>query len=99
MGGARDLRNFIFAIVVAAAIAGIVAFLTEPIATANYNISRPAAKSDRLDVHQTTGCSPSDEKPDNNCMRNRTTSPRRPKVRTVVVAQSMTELSPSFVAA
>jgi hypothetical protein len=93
------MRNSVIAIIVAAAIAGIVAFLTEPIAAAKFDKSRPAAKSDRLDVHRTTGCSPTSERPDNDCVRNRTTSPRRPQVRTVVVVQSTTELSPPFVAA
>ena len=97
--GRKIMRNFIMAIVVAAAIAGVVAFLTQPNATANYDIPRPAAKSDRLDVHRATACSPTSEKADNDCVHNRTTSPRQPQVRTVVVARCVTESSSSFTAA
>ena len=88
------MRNSIIAIVLAAAIAGVIALLTGPIAAAKYEKSPPAAKADRLDLRPES-CLRASEWPyyGNDCIRKRGTSPRR-QVRVVADAGGRRELSP-----
>jgi len=65
------MRSHLIAIFIAGALAGVFAFLTEPMASTKSDISPPAAKGDRLDLRPVAGCSVARERPnyDSDCVR------------------------------
>jgi hypothetical protein len=104
------MRNSLIAIVAAAAVAGIVAFITEPAVSAKNGIpqsgvsgiSQPAVKGDRLELRPAEGCLLLQETADyrSDCVRSRVQPPRRPsEVRIGSVDRWLIELSSLFVAA
>jgi len=96
------MRSSLIAFVAAAAIAGIVAFLTEPVAGVNGGIPQAAVKGDRLDVRPAEGCSVAREWPyyGGGCVRSRTQPTKhRSQGRIIIVNRWLIELSPPLVAA
>jgi hypothetical protein len=65
------MRSPLIAIFIAAAIAGVFAFLTEPMAGTKSDIYPPAAKGDRLDLRPAEACSVAREGSnyDSDCVR------------------------------
>jgi hypothetical protein len=104
------MRNSLIAIVAAAAVAGIVAFITEPIVSDHSGIpqsgvsaiSQPAVKGDRLDLRPAEGCLLLRDSANGrgDCVRSRAKSTPRPlEVRIGFVDRRLIELSSLFVAA
>jgi hypothetical protein len=65
------MRSSLIAIFIAAALAGVFAFLTEPMAGTKSDIYPPAVKGDRLDLRPVAGCSVARERSnyDGDCVR------------------------------
>jgi hypothetical protein len=65
------MRTPLIAIFVAAVVAGVFAFLTEPMAGTKSDITPPAAKGDRLDLRPVDACAIARERPnyDSDCVR------------------------------
>ena len=104
------MHNSIIAIIVAAAVAGVVAFVTEPDVGAKSDvpqsgvsgISQPAVKGDRLELRPAESCLLLRESADyrSDCVRSRAQPTRRPsEIRIGSVDRWLIELSPLFVAA
>ena len=104
------MRNSLIAIIAAAAVAGMITFITEPTMGAKSGIpqsgasgiSQPAAKGDRLELRPGEACSLLKESAEyrSDCVRSRAKSPRLPsEVRIGSVDRWPIELSSLFVAA
>lgn len=82
------MRNSLIAIIAAAAVAGMITFMTEPTVSAKSGIpqsgvsgiSQPAVKGDRLDLRPREACSLPKESAEyrSDCVRSRAKSPRLP---------------------
>jgi hypothetical protein len=104
------MRNSLIAIIAAAAVAGMITFITEPTVGAKSGmpqpgvsgISQPAVKGDRLEPRPSEACSLPKESAEyrSDCIRTRAKSPPLPsEIRIGSVDRWPIELSSLFVAA
>ena len=106
------MRNSLIAIIAAAAVAGIITFITEPTVSAKsgitqsgvIGISQPAVKGDRLELRPAEGCLLLQEQETadyrSDCVRSRAKPPRfSSEIRIGSVDRWLIELSSLFVAA
>jgi hypothetical protein len=104
------MRNSLIAIIAAAAVAGMITFISEPTVGAKSGspqsvltgISQPAAKGDRLELRPSEACSLLKESAEyrSDCVRSRAKSPRLPsEIRIGSIDRWPIELSSLFAAA